>query len=209
MPAQAVVGIDVGAKRKGFHAVAMRDRGLVDCATHIDPAWIVRWCRRHYATIVAVDAPCKWSQSGSSRRAERDLRLPDGKIHCFSTPMRKQAINRGFYDWIFNAETLYRQLTADYPLFDGARGSGPACIETFPHAVVCFMAGRIVLARPKARVRREALENSGYDTRGLANIDFVDAALCALAAEAFRTDRYHSFGDRAEGFIVVPSSIDT
>ncbi|GEM_PF-4127682 len=39
----------------------------------------------------------------------------------------------------------------------------------------------------------------------LANIDFVDAALCALTAERFLLGKTISFGDQAEGFIVVPN----
>jgi predicted RNase H-like nuclease len=55
-------------------------------------------------------------------------------------------------------------------------------------------------------VRRAALKREGYDVSGLPNIDFVDAALCAAAADAFRINRYQLFGDREEGFIVVPTS---
>ena len=45
----------------------------------------------------------------------------------------------------------------------------------------------------------------GYDVSPLANIDFVDAALCALTAERFLLRRTISFGDKEEGFIVVPA----
>jgi hypothetical protein len=42
------------------------------------------------------------------------------------------------------------------------------------------MAGRVVAAKPKSKVRRKALQDMGYDPGKLSNIDFVDAALCAL-----------------------------
>jgi hypothetical protein len=45
----------------------------------------------------------------------------------------------------------------------------------------------------------------GYDDAPLPNIDFVDAALCALTAERFLLGRTASFGDQAEGFIAVPN----
>ena len=69
---QTVAEIDVGGARKGFHAVALRD-GVFETLTSIDPDEIVHWCLERHATIVAVDAPCGWSQAGASRLAERQL----------------------------------------------------------------------------------------------------------------------------------------
>ena len=167
---------------------------------------IVDWCLDHEATVVSVDAPCGWSQTGSSRLAEQELALSGRKIHCFATPTRERAVNhdKGFYDWVFNGERLYRLLMNNYPLFKGERRKGPACIETFPHAITCAMAGRVVLARPKGKMRRNALQSEGYDIGILTNIDFVDAALCAVAADEFRKDNYLPFGNPEEGYIVVP-----
>jgi predicted RNase H-like nuclease len=128
-------------------------------------------------------------------------------IYCFATPTRDQAEKheKKFYDWVFNGERLYDLLGNDYQLFNGERQEGPVCIETFPHAVVCALAGQVVSARPRARVRREALRERNYDYSGLPNIDFVDAALCAVTADEFRKGSYKCYGDRAEGFIVVPA----
>jgi hypothetical protein len=39
----------------------------------------------------------------------------------------------------------------------------------------------------------------------LSNIDLVDAALCALAAQALLAGRFQTYGDAREGFIVVPA----
>lgn len=79
------------------------------------------------------------------------------------------------------------------------------CIETFPHTIVCALAGQVVSARPKAKVRRAALRNRGYDGSNLPNIYFVDAALCAVAAFEFHKNNYKPYGNRAEGYIVVPA----
>lgn len=202
-PAETVVGIDVGGAAKGFHAVALRGNTFVQ-TTDSDPAVIVAWCLHHSAAVVAVDAPCKWSRAGSSRLAEREL----GKqgIHCFATPTRERAEKnvKGFYDWVFNGEWLYGLLIKHYPLFNGERWKAPTCIETFPYAIVCALAGRVVPARPKVKKRRAALQNRGYDDGGLPNIDFVDAALCAVAAYEFRKDKYQPYGDSEEGFIIAP-----
>jgi len=204
---ETVVGIDVGGERKGFHAVALLDGHFVDKKAAPDPAVIVNWCVRHKAKVVAVDAPCRWSLKDSSRLSERELKIAGEKIHCFATPTYKdaRANKKGFYDWVFNGEKLYECLEShQYLRFNGQRTEKQICIETFPHAVVCAMAGQVVLAKPKARVRREALWNRGYDDSSLPNIDFVDAALCAIAADEFRKDNYQLYGDRDEGFVVVP-----
>ncbi|MBA7646095.1 hypothetical protein ES703_53856 [subsurface metagenome] len=198
-----VVGIDVGDKQKGFHAVSLDDGEFLDKTTNLKPAAIVAWCLDHKASVIAVDAPCRWSKSGSSRLAEREL----GKqgIWCFSTPTKQKALQRNFYKWILNGEKLYECLEFhQYPRFDGDRSDGLICIETFPHAITCAMAGRVVPAKPKVKRRRETLLNEGYNISILSNIDFVDAALCAIAADDFRKNSYQSFGNREEGFIILP-----
>lgn len=209
-PVHTVVGIDVGGAKKGFHAVALRNGAFVRAAES-DPAAIVAWCVVQKATVVAVDAPCAWSRKDSSRKAERDLRLFGEKIHCFATPTRERAKdnNKSFYCWVFNGEKLYQQLQNHYPLFNGEQCEGPVCIETFPHAAACALAGRVVSAKHKAKVRREVLQRRGYDAGILSNIDYVDAAICAVVAEAFRIGRYHPpFGNHEEGFIIVPDMLE-
>lgn len=199
-----VVGIDVGGERKGFHAVALQNGTFVATLAHTDPAVIVSWCRQQNAAVVAVDAPCGWSAGGSSRLAERSLAIGAQKIHCFATPTRARAKQSRFYAWVFNGERLYKQLFKHYALFNGARRAGPACFETFPHAVVCALAGRVVAAHPKRETRRNALRQLGYDVSSLSNVDLVDAGLCAITADAFLHGRATLFGNKFEGFIVVP-----
>ncbi len=205
MATSTVVGIDVGGERKGFHAVALRSGAFVATLADRDPAVIVRWCQQQNATVVAVDAPCGWSAGGSSRLAERSLAIGAHKIHCFATPTRARAKQSRFYAWVFNGERLYNQLFKHYALFNGVWRAGPACFETFPHAVVCALAGRVVAAHPKRETRRTALRKPGYEVSMLSNVDFVDAALCAVTANAFAGGSYRLFGQTKEGFIVVPA----
>ncbi len=87
-------------------------------------------------------------------------------------------------------------------------GSGPLCFETFPQAVTCALAGEIVPARKKSVKRRELLRNAGIDTSDLTNIDSVNAALCALTARYFLSGNVKTYGDDAEGFIVVPAILE-
>lgn len=201
-----VVGIDVGAKAKGFHAVALLDGLFVDRIKDPDPTAITDWCLGHKAMAIAVDAPCGWSADRKSRQAERELM--GKRIGCFSTPTREIAGGRSFYGWVVNGERLYKSLRKHYQLFDGKRTKKPMCIETFPHAVVCALTGRVVAAKPKSQVRRSALCDMGYDTDSLSNIDFLDAALCAVAAARFHEGRYRCHGKAREGLIVVPNGSD-
>jgi predicted nuclease with RNAse H fold len=204
---RTVIGIDVGGEKKGFHAIALCDGKFVGQMTDIHPNVIVEWCLDHRAEIVGVDAPCLWSRAGSSRMAEREIKIAGEKVHCFATPTRERALHRKFYQWVFNGERLYKCLETQYPLFDGQRKSGRVCFETFPHAIVCAMAGRVISAKSKGTVRRNVLQRRGYDDRDLHNIDFVDAALCAVAADALCNGSYQIYGDPTEGFIVVPKIV--
>jgi predicted RNase H-like nuclease len=156
----SVVGIDVGGEREGFHAVALRNR-IFGKTTSRHAAEIVDWCLACDAKIVAVDAPCGWSKSTSSREAERDLKLGEERIHCFATPTLAQALahRKRFYDWVFNGDRLYRELTRHYNLFAGNRRTGTVCFETFPHAIVCALSGRVVPAKPKVPNRRKVLRD--------------------------------------------------
>jgi predicted nuclease with RNAse H fold len=200
-----LVGIDLGGERKGYHAVAYSGGTYIDKRAISDPIAASRWCKDHEAQIVAVDAPSGWSRSASSRLCEREM--AQFGISCFSTPTRDRAVEKAFYRWVLNGEILYKCLRADFPLFDGQWSSKSSSIESFPFAVMCALAGRVVPAKHKARVRREALMKLIYDVSSLANIDFVDAALCAVAADRFWENRFELFGDKTEGIIVVPSGI--
>ncbi len=205
---RAVVGIDVGGKKKGFHAILLRSGVLETTISSANPADIVEWCRQGNADVIGVDAPSGWSQSGSSRAAERELKLAGKQIHCFATPTRTRAPDhkKGFYDWVFNGEDLYCQLKKlRYQLFDGRPVKGPVCFETFPHAVVCALAGAVVPAKPKKFTRLKVLSEENYNVSLLSNLDFIDAALCAVTAEHFRRGHTIHFGQRDEGFIVLPA----
>jgi predicted nuclease with RNAse H fold len=76
--------------------------------------------------------------------------------------------------------------------------------EGFPHAIVCSLSGSIVPAHPKKSVRCDVLRSRDLDISSLTNIDLVDAALCAVAADAFRRGEVKLYGDAKEGFVVVP-----
>jgi predicted nuclease with RNAse H fold len=204
--AQWVAGIDVGSAEKGFHAVALGAGSALRKFWSREPAAVASWCVEIGATMLAVDAPISWSRTGRARAAERAL-LKAG-IHCFFSPSERRALNHptNHYGWMRNGADLYRALEQHFDRYDGRNGDArPIVFETFPHAIACALAGGIVTARNKRAVRRALLARAGVACDPLTNIDFVDAALCALAAEHFARRQYRALGDLTEGYIVVPS----
>ena len=104
-----------------------------------------------------------------------------------------------------NGAELFRLLTPQYQLFDGKYSIGSAvCFETFPHAVACALAKKILPAKNKRTDRPRLLCEAGLSIDSLTNIDMVDAALCALTADHLLAGSFKSYGDAEEGFIVVP-----
>ncbi len=204
-PNHTVIGIDIGGIRKGFHAVAIQN-GDIESRQFSHASDVATWCQHRAALVIAIDAPCCWASSGRSRFAERALAINGEQVQCFRTPTRESAKGRPFYDWVFNGERLYQSLFSRYRLYDGESRSGMIVLETFPHAVVCSLIGRVVPAHPKSATRRKALRDEGHAEQTLRNIDFVDAALCAVTAERFQDGRTRQFGDAVEGFIVCPTS---
>lgn len=200
-----VAGLDVGDPKKGFHAVALRDGRYLERFTARDASEIAAWCRNLGVTLIGVDAPCRWSMDGHARKAELDLRKEG--IQAFAAPARERASGHPFYAWMMAGERLYEALYQDgYPLLDDMRGSdvGPLCFETFPHAVACALAGRVLAAKDKNPDRRALLEKSGISSALLPNMDFVDAALCALTAHHLANSAVKSYGDAVGGYILVP-----
>jgi len=201
-PHKTTIGIDVGGAKKGFHAVANRDGLYLDKFHSIYPDEIVAWALSHNPSAVAIDAPSMFSLKSGSRKVERDL-VSKG-MRCFYTPTRTLATQSHFYDWVFNGELLYQKL--GLPLFMGEQSNEPCVIETFPHAVqMSLWAGDSSPEGSKRSVREKTLElKASYDTTQLSNIDFIDAALCAVSADYFATQQFIAYGCKTEGYIVLP-----
>ncbi|MEQ1846380.1 MAG: DUF429 domain-containing protein, partial [Nitrospira sp.] len=157
------------------------------------------------ASVVGIDAPCRWSLTGRARPCERAL-AAEG-LHTFATPSQAKGAAHPFYRWMVQGADLYRCLNPDYRLFEGQRSvSGQICFETFPQAIACALAGEILSAKQKRADRSRLLRKAGVSTEALTNIDWIDAALCALAAHHLVMGTIETYGDGAEGFIVVPHS---
>jgi predicted nuclease with RNAse H fold len=198
-----VIGVDVGGAKKGFHAVALRAHQIVATLTACSAADVAAWCRKQGALAVGIDAPCQWSLTGRARPCEREL--AGLGMSAFSTPTRATGAVHPFYGWMVNGTDLFPLLAPHYRLYEGRTAPlDPLCFETFPHAVACTLAGKTLLAKNKRVDRRRVLEQAGIATDTLTTIDDVDGALCALAAQHVLAGSFKTYGDAAEGFILVP-----
>lgn len=201
------VGIDVGEFQNGYYVVALQGSRVVSHKRLYDPNEILQWCLNHAAEVVAIDAPCGWSEGGEFKSREGERVLATCGFQTYYTPTRDAAASNPFYGWVFNGERLYQALAAKYPLFRGGsyETGTPICFETFPHAAACAFAGARFDANNKRTDRRRILRAAGLDDSVLTGIHFVDAAICALVANAFSVGYCTLYGNEKEGFIVTPN----
>ncbi|MDA0727689.1 MAG: DUF429 domain-containing protein, partial [Cyanobacteria bacterium] len=197
----------VGGARKGFHAVLLRGRRVVDQLKTPDPEALARWCLR--AERIAIDAPCGWALPGErSRLCERQL-LAKG-VHCFATPTREAALasRSNFYGWVLRGEALYQALQRFGVLIarDAEALQGRCCFESFPHGITVALSPEIeVKAALKLEQRSALLECFGLELDGLSSIDWIDAAVCALAAQRIaQSAAAEIYGEPEGGLLVLP-----
>jgi predicted nuclease with RNAse H fold len=200
------IGIDVGGDRKGFHAVALRGGVYAGQLASRDVRELSHWCRAVMdARVIAIDAPCRWSLDGRPRPCEREL-LAQG-IRCFTSPTREQAVAHptNTFGWMLQGEALFQALEPTHPLLSSLPIAGPACFETFPHAITWHLRDGHAAAAQKQPQRRGLLEQEGIDPSRFTRIDWIDAALCALAAHQATTGvPCAAYGEPETGLIVVP-----
>ncbi len=202
-----VAGIDVGGARKGFHAVLLEGRRVVDQLNTSDEEALAQWCLR--ADRIAIDAPCGWAQAGQrSRLCERQL-LAAG-MHCFATPTREAALasRSNFYGWMLRGEALYSALQGHGLMIarDTQDLEGRCCFESFPHGVTIALSPQLeVKSALKLEQRSALIERFGVSRCGLSSIDWIDAAVCALFAELL-ADGFPVavYGEPDTGLLVLP-----
>lgn len=202
-------GVDVGGARKGFHAVLLEGRSVVDQLNTTDAETLASWCLR--AERIAIDAPCGWALPGErSRLCERQL-LAAG-IHCFATPTRAAALASpsNFYGWMLRGEALYEALQQRGIAVARDREAlqGRCCFESFPHGITIALSAQIeVRAALKLEQRSALLQRFGIPLTGLSSIDWIDAAVCALAAQLlFEPRPLQIYGESEGGLLVLPAA---
>ena len=145
--------------------------------------------------------------------AEREL-MAEG-IQCFASPSRERALEHpsNYYGWMLRGEALYRALEPSHPLASGLPSPGQrCCFETFPHAITCQLHRALGLepaaASQKRLERRALLAWCGVACDQLSSIDWIDAALCALAADqAARGGPCRVYGEVSSGVLIVPTQL--
>ena len=202
-----VAGIDVGGARKGFHAVLLEASRVVDQLNTSDPEALARWCLR--AERIAIDAPCGWALPGErSRLCERQLAVQG--VHCFATPTREAALasRSNFYGWVLRGEALYQALQRfGVPIARDEQALARRCsFESFPHGITVALSPQIeVKAAFKLEQRSALLERFGVSLSGLSSIDWIDAAVCALAGQHIaKGAEAEIYGEPEGGLLVLP-----
>jgi predicted nuclease with RNAse H fold len=179
-------GVDVGGRRKGFHAAAVDDERLVAGPVRLHTvADSVEWLVALVPAVVAVDAPRSPAPDGlSSRSCERELARAICGIRY--TPDRAKLVANPYYAWILHGLELY----------DALEAAGLNTVECFPTASWTRWSG----ARgneSRAAWSQAALNGLGFGAvRGQ---DARDAIGAALTARCFAHADVQRFGE-----IVVP-----
>jgi predicted nuclease with RNAse H fold len=184
-------GVDVGGRRKGFHAAVVDGRrvvaGPINLAT---PAAAVGWLVGHRPQLVAVDSPCTLAPDGTRSRPD-ERRFAREVLSLRYTPDRAGLeARRDYYEWIAHGLELYAALAA----------AGLRAVECFPTACWTIWAGGRG-AESRARWSARALAARGLgDVPARLGQDGRDAIAAALTAFAYHRGRARRIGD-----IVVPA----
>jgi predicted nuclease with RNAse H fold len=188
-------GIDVGGRRKGFHAAAVVATEVVAGPQRLaNVEAVLQWLDALRPSVVALDSPMTCAPPGESSRAgERALMKEVCGIRW--TPDETKLEGNPYYEWIVCGRELYEALGRERPR------TGWEVIEVFPTASWTVWAGPRGSLR-RARWTREALESmalKGLPKRRL-NQDDRDALAAAMTAQLDAHGKSRSFGE-----IVVPS----
>jgi predicted nuclease with RNAse H fold len=191
---ETVVGIDVGGRRKGFHACAMRGEEIVAGPEQLaDVASAVEWVTALAPATVALDSPKTCAPDGESSRAdERELARAVCGIRW--TPERSRLAGNSYYEWVEHGLELYDALAA-------AGLDRERLIEVFSTAAWTIWAG-LRAGRPRGEWSANALADldlDGLPSRHLTQDD-RDAVAAALVARLHTEGRTKAYGE-----IIVPA----
>jgi predicted nuclease with RNAse H fold len=186
----AWAGVDVGGRRKGFHAAVVDETCLVAGPARLaTSAAAVAWLERHKPALVAVDSPRAPAPDGlRSRPEERALAAAICGIRY--TPEAAELNGNAYYAWITHGLELYTALDA----------AGLLAIECFPTASWTRWAGA------RGTTSRARWSSAALAASALAGVperigqDGRDAIGAALTARCRDRGRWEAFGP-----IVVPA----
>jgi predicted nuclease with RNAse H fold len=185
-------GVDVGARRKGFHVAVIDDRRLVGGPWRLGrPGDVVEALAARRPLLVGVDGPRRPAPAGSaSRPAERELAAA-GICAIRFTPDAGRIAEAPYHEWVRHGLALY----------DALEEAGLAPVECYPTASWTRWAGA------RGRETRASWSRRALATRGLGGVpprvgqDGRDAIGAALTARLHAAGGCRLFG----GEIAVPS----
>jgi predicted nuclease with RNAse H fold len=187
------LGVDVGARRKGFHTALVDEQRLLDLSGGLTVDAVVARVESVHPAIVAIDSPRSCAPDGRRTRAgERQLARAVCGIRW--TPDAAHVRANPYYDWIVEGLAL----------FDALADRGVAVIEVFPTASWTRWFGQ------RGTRSRSAWTTAGLASLGLdgaparTNQDERDAVAAAVTAREHSLGLTESFGE-----IVVPTNFVT
>jgi predicted nuclease with RNAse H fold len=182
-------GVDVGGRRKGFHAAVVGRSSLAGGPKQFpSPQALLEWLGAFSPKVVAVDSPFSPARDGDlSRDGEKLLAMEICGIRY--TPDRATLLSSSYYEWILRGFELYSALSS----------TGWRVIECFPTASwTCWEGARQGQSRSAWSIAGLAsLQLGGLPRR--TNQDERDAIAAAVTARDFADGKTTLFGD-----IVVP-----
>jgi predicted nuclease with RNAse H fold len=188
-------GIDVGGRRKGFHAAGVTRTEVVAGPQRLaNLGEVLQWLDAVGPSVVALDSPMTCAPPGErSRACERALMKEICGIRW--TPDEPKLDGNPYYEWIVCGLELYKALNRERPR------TRWEVIEVFPTASWTVWAGPRGGVR-RARWTRQALEGmalEGLPLRRL-NQDDRDAIAAAMTARLHAQGKSRTFDE-----IVVPT----
>lgn len=186
------LGIDVGARRKGFDAALIDERGVLAMDRRLSVAGVLKLVGVAGPRLVGIDGPCCWAADGETSRAgERLLNRAVCAIRW--TPDEQHGLHGDYYAWVREGLALFHAL----------RSASVDAVEVFPTASWTRWHGRRG-ALTRARWSGSALAAQGLEgVPRRTNQDQRDAIAAALTA------RQHTLGSTdTYGEIVVPKALN-
>ena len=183
------VGVDVGAKRKGFDVAVIDDRQVLALQGHLTCMQVVDIVNEHRPAVVAIDSPRSYAPDGQTAR-DSELQLARAICGIRWTPDARRVHASAYYAWILEG----------LDLFDALADRDAEVIEVFPTASWTRWHGKRG-ARTRTAWSREGLAALGLENvPARTNQDQRDAIAAAMTA------RQHSLAlTETIGEIVVPA----
>lgn len=183
------IGVDVGAKRKGFDVAVIDDRRVLALPGRLTCQQVVDLVLANPPKVVAIDSPRSCAPEGHTAR-DGELRLAKSICGIRWTPDVNRVHASAYYAWIVEGLALFEALAMP----------GVEVIEVFPTASWTRWHGNRG-SRTRSAWTRQALTALGLEgVPARTNQDQRDAIAAAMTARQHTLAMTETMGD-----IVVPA----